>query len=271
MFPTKTLIYTAIAVGISTYLIVFNLNNLVLQCSKAYSSVRSHLVAQMKSSRNGSGFWSKKAKRFNAFKPQHEKAHPSEWWIAIFLVRTLVLWFFKCLSFRMGTGKDVEDECEVGAESLASGYSSAGIFEMPDFGTGKAAMDPAPAAAAADQSVPSDVLERQTEPSNPQAIRSTNGTPDVRTAPTHLDTKRMNAAYQQPIRQETRATALLPLMTPAVPRPEPEIVAGESELISESTTHLPPRHKKQNRARRTLSKIFRRKQTTQATLENDSV
>jgi len=91
MFSTTTFIYTIIVVGLSTYLIVFNLNNLVIQGAKSYQLLRDQLVKEMKEAKDKKDFWSTKGKKFDVFRPQHEKAHPSEWWIMVFLFRALAV------------------------------------------------------------------------------------------------------------------------------------------------------------------------------------
>jgi hypothetical protein len=72
MFSTTTLI---IIIGLSTYAVVFNLNNLVRQFSKSYQSSRGRLILQMKELKEDSGFWAEKVERFDVFRPQQKKAY----------------------------------------------------------------------------------------------------------------------------------------------------------------------------------------------------
>jgi len=83
--------YTIIIVGLGTYVIVFNPNNLVIQSAKSYQILRDQLVKELKVAKDEKDFWLIKGGRFDAFQPQHEKAHPSEWWVMIFLFRTLTM------------------------------------------------------------------------------------------------------------------------------------------------------------------------------------
>jgi hypothetical protein len=123
MFPATTLIYTTIIVGLSTYLIVFNLNNLVLHVSKLYQSFRDQLIGRMKHKDDKDwGFWSDEGARFDVFKPQHDQAHPSEWWRFIF-VFYLLLKHIKSVALPLKAKDDDEVETS-SASSVCSSVSS---------------------------------------------------------------------------------------------------------------------------------------------------
>ncbi|KAE9364562.1 hypothetical protein N431DRAFT_108587 [Stipitochalara longipes BDJ] len=87
IFSLKALLVVVILVGLTTYLIVFNLNNLVGFCGRIYCSYKTKLIQQMKNE-PGSG-WKEKGRQFSIFRPRSEIRKPSEWIIGLFILRKL--------------------------------------------------------------------------------------------------------------------------------------------------------------------------------------
>jgi hypothetical protein len=271
MFPLSTLIYTAIIVGLSTYLIVFNLNNLVHEISTLYNSLRSRLVDSMKAKEAESEFWFEMGNRFGVFKPQHEKASPSEWWLVLYLFRTGAMGALR-LVFRPWAPEGYFEKEREQEESIERSISDASSIDL-------SLNDPVPATApelnapppVADQNPVSNVREQAVNTAIPSSAQTTSEAPLTVPSNAIPEAEQANSTSQETTTQETRASTPLPVITPALPQPRPEVMTGESELISDSTAHLPRRHKRQDIARRTLSKMFRRKQTVQPALESEPV
>jgi hypothetical protein len=75
-------------VGLVTYSVVFNLNNLVQSVSAAYNYLRTEVLHQMKSDGES---WQELYKRFDGFRLQRLYSLPSEWWIFWYIL----LWPYK--------------------------------------------------------------------------------------------------------------------------------------------------------------------------------
>jgi hypothetical protein len=75
LFPIHVLIYVIIIVALATYMIVFNLNALVLLFSTAYESHKVSLITGMKSETE-SKYWKSRGERFEnfQFRPKAEVA-----------------------------------------------------------------------------------------------------------------------------------------------------------------------------------------------------
>ena len=83
IFSLTSLAIVATLVPLTTYLIVFNLNNLVRLWSGAYSKYKRSLVVQMK--QDSDVKWSEQGKRFEIFRPKAEKMDPSDWMVVLFV------------------------------------------------------------------------------------------------------------------------------------------------------------------------------------------
>jgi hypothetical protein len=75
-------------VGLATYLIVFNLNNIVNFCGRVYCSYKMKIIEQMKHDPNGE--WKEKGRQFSIFRPKNDNKKPSEWMVGLFALRKLV-------------------------------------------------------------------------------------------------------------------------------------------------------------------------------------
>lgn len=169
-----------------------------------------------------------------------------------------------------GWKEDREEEVESIERSSSEAASSIDMSRYEParvVQTGQEQSSPSPAA---DPNAAPQAGEQLVDTSRSSPVRTTNGAPSTGIAPrnavteqTDLDTTRTS--------QETRSPTPPPLMTTALPKPHPDMMAGETELITDPTTPLPPRHKRQNVARRTLSKMFRRKQTAQPVVDTEPV
>jgi hypothetical protein len=98
LFPVHILIYVIISVALATYMIVFNLNALVLLFSTAYESHKASLITSMKSETE-SEYWKKRGERFENFQfhPKAEVAKPTEWLLLGYTLKRCVLWIFSSL------------------------------------------------------------------------------------------------------------------------------------------------------------------------------
>jgi len=95
VFSTTALIYTSIIVALSTYIIVFHLDNLVYHTSSAYTPMRDKIISRMKN--DSHEHWTTKGKQFATFQPKHERLRPSEWWVLLFSVKTLFTSLYRFL------------------------------------------------------------------------------------------------------------------------------------------------------------------------------
>jgi hypothetical protein len=100
-FSLKILPIVAIIVGLGTYFVVFNLNNMVNICKSIYTRQKSRIVEQMKS--ETSKDWNQQAKRFEAFRPKLENVKPSEWKIVHFIIYKTFGELKKKVHFRSST------------------------------------------------------------------------------------------------------------------------------------------------------------------------
>jgi hypothetical protein len=79
-----------ILVGLGTYLVVLNLNNVVNFCSRMYDKRKKELIAQMKNDPDNR--WNEQGRRFATFKPKQENFKPSEWVIGLFILHKITDW-----------------------------------------------------------------------------------------------------------------------------------------------------------------------------------
>ncbi|KAF7937244.1 uncharacterized protein EAE98_001558 [Botrytis deweyae] len=95
-------ILTTILVGFVTYMIVFNLGNIVKQSTRVYEPFREGVIKQIcKQSADDKEVWQpdesewdKRAQRFEStFGPKRGDGEPSEWWISIYSMTIISKWF----------------------------------------------------------------------------------------------------------------------------------------------------------------------------------
>ena len=249
MFSTKTLIYTIIIIGLTTYAIVFNLNNLVLQFSRSYQSLRDRLVSQMKEVKDESRFWTEKGERFDVFRPQHEKPHPSEWWIVIFLTRTLFVKVSGFLHFWASKDKDGDKKSSVSSDGFSiassrSSYSAASsTSRLGAFGAADAVSDHIISSAdqGAKPPVESTGTENEGQKPSSQPQRPLDAVPNSTIPPN------MNTSNAEKTTHESGSTSI-----PSSPTP-------------------PSPAKRRHFAGRAISKIFRRRKSPGPALDNGQV
>ena len=70
-------------VGLSTYLLVFNLNNVVEFCSRVYNKRKLLLIELMQKDLDKK--WKETGQKFTSFQPKQEKRKPSEWILVLFV------------------------------------------------------------------------------------------------------------------------------------------------------------------------------------------
>ncbi|KAE9366544.1 hypothetical protein N431DRAFT_349848, partial [Stipitochalara longipes BDJ] len=83
IFSLKALVIVAILVGLSTYLLIFNLNNVVEFCSRVYSKRKFLLIELMQNDLDKK--WKETGQKFTSFQPKQEKRKPSEWMLVLFV------------------------------------------------------------------------------------------------------------------------------------------------------------------------------------------
>ncbi|PMD52652.1 uncharacterized protein K444DRAFT_187304 [Hyaloscypha bicolor E] len=84
IFSLKALIIVATLVGLSTYLLVFNLNNVVELCSRVYRKRKLLLIELMQKDLDKK--WKETGQKFTSFQPKQEKRKPSEWMLGLFVL-----------------------------------------------------------------------------------------------------------------------------------------------------------------------------------------
>ena len=73
---------TSTLVAIGTYMVVGNLESLILGVRSVYGAVRQPVVDRM--ARDPNEPWVVRGGRFNSFQPRRVKLKPSEWYIVLF-------------------------------------------------------------------------------------------------------------------------------------------------------------------------------------------
>jgi hypothetical protein len=84
IFSLKALVIVATLVGLSTYLLVFNLNNVVELCSRVYRKRKLLLIELMQKDLDKK--WKETGQKFTSFQPKQEKRKPSEWMLGLFVL-----------------------------------------------------------------------------------------------------------------------------------------------------------------------------------------
>lgn len=86
-FSSTALIYVAIIVGLTTYFFVFNVNNLTDMASRYYNTIKKSFVKDMKD--DACSHWRQRGQGFEAYRPQSEDLTPSEWYLFLYVLRTI--------------------------------------------------------------------------------------------------------------------------------------------------------------------------------------
>lgn len=105
-----------ILVGLGTYLIVLNLNNVVGLCARLYDKWKNGVVERMTRDENSN--WSEAGKRFATFQPKHEKLKPSDWTLGLFVLRGI----FRGLGFKKRTERKGKEGLEARAVSMGNNW-----------------------------------------------------------------------------------------------------------------------------------------------------
>jgi len=124
LFSLKALTIVSILVGLGTYVIVFNIDNLVGFSSRVYSRHKLKLVEQMKN--HPDKRWSEHGKRFGIFRPKQERIKPTEWMIALFILHKM----FPKFSWRRSRTKSRHQER--GQHDRKTTHDVQSYAEMPD-------------------------------------------------------------------------------------------------------------------------------------------
>jgi hypothetical protein len=127
-FSFGSLAYVSVVVALATYILVFNLNNLVKGAQASYLRFKGNLVDQMMRERHLA--WMETGLKFNRYKPRNtpKEAHPSEWWIFVYQTR-------KTLQFlRLWRRSEYSEEGSV-SEKPDDGNSSRRRSELGDNGS----------------------------------------------------------------------------------------------------------------------------------------
>lgn len=127
-FSFDSLAYVTVVVALATYILVFNLNNLVKAAQTSYLRFKGNIVDRMMRERHLA--WSETGLKFNRYKPRNSptESHPSEWWIFVYQAR-------KTLQFlRLWRRSEYIEEGSV-SEKSDDGKSSRRQSEFGDNGT----------------------------------------------------------------------------------------------------------------------------------------
>ena len=81
-FSTAVLTYVIIIVALTTYFIMFNVNNLAQSFGQLYDLKKKGIVHAMKNDPDST--WNRRGKRFEVFRPKSENPEPSEWYIPLY-------------------------------------------------------------------------------------------------------------------------------------------------------------------------------------------
>jgi hypothetical protein len=76
-----------VAIGLLTYITVFNLNQIIKIGKTNYQSLKNGIVNTVQADRGGA--WRKKGELFHKHRPRAnaEQPKPSEWWILVYLLQ----------------------------------------------------------------------------------------------------------------------------------------------------------------------------------------
>jgi hypothetical protein len=79
-----------VAVGLLTYIIVFNLNHIVKAGKEHYQHLKSNTIERMRADKRKS--WKETGDLFNRHKPKinTDKPKPSEWWVLVYQIHRLL-------------------------------------------------------------------------------------------------------------------------------------------------------------------------------------
>ena len=83
-FSQTSFVITIIIVAISTYLIMFNVNNFVRLCGSVYDARKKNIVRTMKVDTDEN--WKQRGRMFEVFRPKHEHPAPSRWYIPLYAI-----------------------------------------------------------------------------------------------------------------------------------------------------------------------------------------
>jgi hypothetical protein len=90
-FGYRNLAYVMVAIGLLTYIIVFNLNRIVKLGKSNYQSLKSGMVHIMQADKRET--W-RKGELFHKYRPRAnaEQPKPSEWWILVYFLQRALCW-----------------------------------------------------------------------------------------------------------------------------------------------------------------------------------
>lgn len=77
-----------VAIGLSTYIVVFNVNHVINVWKQHYRDLKFTTVTRMRADRWK--FWKKTGKAFDRYEPRSGAPAPSEWWIIMYQMRRVV-------------------------------------------------------------------------------------------------------------------------------------------------------------------------------------
>jgi len=87
IFSLRSLAIVATIVGLGTYVVVFNLNNMVNFVGRIYGRHKKQLISLMIDDKDSG--WKELGRRFATFQPKQEKIKPTEWMIVLFILHRL--------------------------------------------------------------------------------------------------------------------------------------------------------------------------------------
>jgi len=128
-FSFDSLAYVTVAVALATYILVFNLNNLVKSAQDSYLRFKGNIVDQMMREKRLA--WMETGLKFNRYKPRNtpKESSPSEWWIFVYQTRKMLqflrLWRRseyveeESMSEKSDDGKSSRRQSELGGNAFA--------------------------------------------------------------------------------------------------------------------------------------------------------
>lgn len=87
-----------VIVGVITYVVVFNLNNLVQSSSNWYDNLKRPWIKRMQNPFSSSDIWQARAENYSGFRHYRKSSKPSDWWIIWYIWS----WPVRMMQYKLG-------------------------------------------------------------------------------------------------------------------------------------------------------------------------
>ena len=216
-----------------------------------------------------SWFWSHKGERFDVFRPYHEKAHPSEWWMVIFVFH---LFFKKVVSIAHLQGANQNNEQKRDDDSSASNdsFSSGGFMtELQNRGSSRSSISGGSVNSQIEVNEGDDLENR---PKSKEIVDAPEDGTNLMAVLDQIPTDTLQEPPTPPAPLSSAAAAsVLPRLKSFVPVGDEQTEnEGKTIPVTLSEAPLPPT-KCRDMASKTLDKLFRRKKANIRTEDNGIV